>query len=175
MAGGVIPLLFVLACRGWGCFEEGTMKIVLLDAHTANPGDVSWAPLEAIAPCEVHPRTPVAETVAHCADAEVIITNKAPLTREIIAALPKLKYIGVTATGYNVVDTAAAKERGIPVTNVPGYGTAAVAQHVFALLLELTQHTGLHSASARAGEPPGASISRKVAPFLASRALARSQ
>ena len=121
------------------------MKIVLLDAHTANPGDLSWQPLEAIAPCEVHPRTPLAETVARCAGAEMVITNKAPLTREIIAALPDLKYIGVTATGFNVVDVVAAKERGIVVTNVPGYSTPAVAQHVIALMLELTNHVG-HSA-----------------------------
>lgn len=118
------------------------MKIVLLDAHTANPGDLSWQPLEAIAPCEVHARTPLDQTVARCAGAEIVITNKAPLTREIIAALPDLKYIGVTATGFNVVDVVAAKERGIVVTNVPGYSTPAVAQHVIALMLEMTNHVG---------------------------------
>lgn len=127
------------------------MKIVLLDAHTANPGDVSWSPLESIAPCDIHPRTPLAETVARCADAEIVITNKAPLTRETIAALPKLKYIGVTATGYNIVDVAAAKERGIVVTNVPGYSSPAVAQLVFALLLELTNHVGHHAQTVRDG------------------------
>jgi glycerate dehydrogenase len=127
------------------------MKIVLLDAHTANPGDLSWAPLEAIAPCEIHPRTPVAETIARCADAEVVITNKAPLTREIIEALPRLRYIGVTATGFNIVDTAAARERGIVVTNVPGYSTPAVAQLVFALLLELTNNVGHHARTVRDG------------------------
>ncbi len=127
------------------------MKIVLLDAYTANPGDVSWAPLQAIAECEIHDRTPVAETVARCAGAEVIITNKAPVTREIIAALPDLKYIGVTATGYNIVDVAAAKERGIIVTNVPGYSSPAVAQLVFALLLELTNHVGHHAQTVAEG------------------------
>lgn len=127
------------------------MKIVLLDSHTANPGDISWAPLEAIAQCEFHDRTPVAETIARCAGAEVIITNKAPVTREIIAALPDLKYIGVTATGYNIVDVAAAKERGIVVTNVPGYSSPAVAQLVFALLLELTNHVGHHAQTVRDG------------------------
>lgn len=121
------------------------MKIVLLDAHTANPGDVSWAPLETIAPCDIHPRTPLTETVARCADAQVVITNKSVLNREIIESLPKLKYIGVTATGYNVVDVVAAKERGIVVTNVPGYSSPAVAQLVFALLLELTNHVGHHA------------------------------
>jgi glycerate dehydrogenase len=93
----------------------------------------------------------VAETVARCADAEIVITNKAPLTREIIGALPKLKYIGVTATGYNIVDVAAAKERGIVVTNVPGYGSPAVAQLVFALLLELANHVGHHAQTVREG------------------------
>jgi glycerate dehydrogenase len=127
------------------------MKIVLLDAYTANPGDVSWAPLQAIAECAIHDRTPVAETVARCAGAEVIITNKAPVTREIIAALPDLKYIGVTATGYNIVDVAAAKERGIVVTNVPGYSSPAVAQLVFALLLELTNHVGHHAQTVAEG------------------------
>lgn len=127
------------------------MKIVLLDAHTANPGDVSWAPLEAIAPCQIHPRTPLAETVARCADAEIVITNKAVLNREIIEALPKLKYIGVTATGYNIVDVVAAKERGIVVTNVPGYSSPAVAQLVFSLILELTNHVGHHAQTVRDG------------------------
>lgn len=127
------------------------MKIVLLDAHTANPGDLTWAPLEAIAPCEVHPRTPAAAIVARCADAEIVITNKAPLTRETISQLPKLRYIGVTATGTNVVDLAAARDCGIVVTNVPAYGTPAVAQHVFALILELTHHTGHHAQTVREG------------------------
>lgn len=127
------------------------MKIVLLDAHTANPGDVSWAPLEALGTCEIHPRTPAAETVARCAGAAAVITNKAPVTREMMEALPDLRYIGVTATGYNIVDVAAAKERGIVVTNVPGYSTPAVAQLVFALLLELTNHVGHHAGTVREG------------------------
>ncbi len=127
------------------------MKIVMLDAHTANPGDMSWAPFEQIAPCEIHPRTPAAETVARCAGAEIVITNKAPMTREIIAQLPDLKYIGVIATGFNVVDIVAAKERGIVVTNVPGYGTPAVAQQVFALILELANHVGHAAADVRDG------------------------
>ncbi len=127
------------------------MKIVLLDAHTANPGDISWQPLELIAPCEVHARTPLEQTIARCAGAVIVITNKAPLTREIIVALPDLKYIGVTATGFNVVDVIAAKERGIVVTNVPGYSTPAVAQHVIALMLELTNHVGHAAKSVEAG------------------------
>ncbi len=127
------------------------MKIVLLDAHTANPGDVSWQPLEALGDCAIHPRTPAAETIARCAGAQAVITNKSPLTRDMLDALPDLKYIGVTATGYNIVDTSAARERGIVVTNVPGYSTPAVAQLVFALLLELTNHVGHHARSVEEG------------------------
>ncbi|MBN8456861.1 MAG: D-2-hydroxyacid dehydrogenase [Verrucomicrobia bacterium] len=127
------------------------MKIVMLDAHAANPGDVSWAPFEEIAPCEIYPRTPVAKTVARCAGAPVVITNKAPISRAIIEALPELRYIGVIATGFNIVDAAAAKEHGVIVTNVPGYSTPAVAQHVFALMLELTNHAGAFSQGARGG------------------------
>lgn len=128
-----------------------SMKIVLLDAHTANPGDLSWAPLEALGDCVFHPRTPVAQTVERCAGAEAVLTNKAPLTRDMLEALPELKYIGVTATGYNIVDVVAAKERGIVVTNVPGYSTPAVAQLVFALLLEMTHHVGHHAQTVREG------------------------
>ncbi len=127
------------------------MKIVMLDAHTANPGDVSWREFEEIGECAIHARTPAADTIARCAGAEVVITNKAPLTRETMAALPDLKYIGVIATGFNVVDTVAAKERGIVVTNVPGYGTPAVAQHVWALILELANHVGHAAESVREG------------------------
>jgi glycerate dehydrogenase len=127
------------------------MKIVLLDAHAANPGDLSWDSLEAIAPTVVHPRTPPEEIVARCADAEIVLTNKAPLTRDTISQLPNLNYIGVTATGTNIVDVAAARDQGIVVTNVPGYGTPAVAQLVFALILELTHHVGHHARTVRNG------------------------
>lgn len=127
------------------------MNIVILDAYTANPGDLSWSPLESIGTCQIYDRTPLAETIERARDAEIVITNKAVLNREIISALPKLRYIGVTATGYNVVDTLAAKERGIVVTNVPGYSTPAVAQAVIAMLLELTNHTAAHAESVRAG------------------------
>ena len=128
------------------------MKIVLPDAFTANPGDLSWSELEKLGVCEFHDRTPVAEMVARCAGAAVVLTNKAVLNAEIIAALPELKYIGVCATGYNVVDVAAAKERGIVVTNVPGYSSASVAQLVFALILELTHAVGRHADSVAAGK-----------------------
>lgn len=128
------------------------MKIVLPDAYTANPGDLSWSELEKLGTCEFHDRTPVAEMAARCAGAEVVLTNKAVLNADIIAALTELKYIGVCATGFNIVDIAAAKERGIVVTNVPGYSSASVAQLVFALILELTHAVGRHAQSVAAGK-----------------------
>jgi glycerate dehydrogenase len=121
------------------------MNIVVLDGHTLNPGDLSWDELRALAPCDIHDRTAPEQLHARAKYADVLITNKAPLRREHFVELPKLKYIGVTATGYNVVDVEAARERGIVVTNVPTYGTRSVAQMTFALLLELTQHVGHHS------------------------------
>src|ERR1043166_2369445 len=127
------------------------MKIVILDGHTLNPGDLSWAGFEALGPCAIFERTPAPEVVKRTAEAEIVITNKVSFPREHILALPKLKYIGVTATGYNIIDVATARERGTPVTNVPTYGTRSVAQHTFALLLELTQHTGHHAQPVRAG------------------------
>lgn len=127
------------------------MRIVFLDAHTANPGDLSWASFESLGECTIHDRTPLADTVARARDAEVVITNKAALNREIISALPKLRYIGVIATGYNVVDLDAASERGVMVTNVPGYSTASVAQAVFAMILELTNHVAHHAGAVRGG------------------------
>lgn len=126
-------------------------RIVVLDGHTLNPGDLSWSALEALGDCTIHAHTPPAEIVARAAGAPIVLTNKTPLSAATLAALPEAKYIGVLATGYNVVDVAAARARGIPVANVPLYGTASVAQHVFALLLELTQQVGRHSASVRAG------------------------
>lgn len=126
--------------------------IVILDGYTLNPGDLSWRELEALGPCTVYDRTTPEEIIPHSHDAAIILTNKTPLTAETINALPALRYIGVLATGYNVVDIAAASARGIIVTNIPAYGTAAVAQHTFALLLELTQHVATHAQSVRAGE-----------------------
>ncbi len=127
------------------------MKIVVLDGFTLNPGDLSWDELKSLGDCEIHDRTPLEEVVERAADAEIVLTNKAPVTRESILALPKLTYIGVLATGYNIVDVAAARERNIPVTNVPTYGTKSVAQHTFALLLELAQHVGHHAQTVRDG------------------------
>ena len=126
-------------------------RIVVLDGHTLNPGDFSWEPLQALGRCEIFERTAPSELAARAAEADVILTNKAALTRETIFGLPRLRYIGVTATGYNIVDAIAARERGIPVTNVPAYGTRSVAQHTLALLLELTQHAGAHAQAVRDG------------------------
>ena len=128
------------------------MKIVFLDAFTANPGDLSWSEFESFGECAVYDRSLGKEVVLErAADAEVVITNKAVLSAEIINSLPKLRYIGVIATGYNVVDTVAAAQRGVVVTNVPGYSSASVAQAVFALLLELTNSTGELATAVNAG------------------------
>jgi glycerate dehydrogenase len=127
------------------------MTIIVVDGATLNPGDLSWEALGAFGRYAVYPRSTPAEALERCRDAEAVITNKVVFDRVVIAALPKLKYIGVTATGYNIIDVAAAAERGIVVTNVPTYGTASVAQMVFALLLELTQHVGHHAATVREG------------------------
>ncbi len=127
------------------------VRIVVLDGHTLNPGDLDWTALEALGSCEIHERTPAALVVERARGAAIVLTNKTVLTREQILALPELRYIGVLATGYNVVDVAAARERGIPVTNVPTYGTRSVAQMTFALLLELTQHVGHHAQTVRDG------------------------
>jgi glycerate dehydrogenase len=127
-------------------------RIVVLDGHTLNPGDLSWDPLAALGDCTVHPRTSAADVVVRSRDADILLTNKTPLTAETIAQCPKLRCIGVLATGYNVVDLAAARARDIPVTNVPAYGTASVAHHTIALLLELARRAGDHSAGAKAGK-----------------------
>jgi glycerate dehydrogenase len=128
------------------------MNIVVLDGHTLNPGDLTWDALKQIGPCAIYDRTPSEQVRERGRDAEILLTNKTVLNRETILALPKLKYIGVLATGYNVVDAAAARERGIPVTNVPDYGTNSVAQLTFALLLELTHHVARHAETVRDGK-----------------------
>lgn len=134
------------------------MRIVVLDGYTENPGDLSWAPLEALGELTVWDRTDPADEaliLERLRGAEAAITNKTPLTRRILEACPCLRYIGVLATGYNVVDVAAARERGIPVTNVPAYGTAAVGQFAVAMLLEICHHIGAHSEGVRAGRWAG--------------------
>ena len=128
------------------------MKIVILDGYTENPGDLSWGDLEALGELTVYDRTPKDEILSRIGNAEIIITNKTPLTRETINACPGIKYIGILATGYNVVDIDAAKEKGIPVTNIPTYGTDAVGQFAIALLLEICHHIGHHNRSVHDGK-----------------------
>src|SRR5687767_10517904 len=121
------------------------MKIVVLDGHTLNPGDLSWDALRKLGSCEIYERSSPEEIVSRSSSAEIVLTNKVSLNRDYMAAVPGLKYIGVTATGYNIVDVAAARERKVTVTNVPTYGTQSVAQMTVALLLELAQHVGHHA------------------------------
>lgn len=131
------------------------MKIVVLDGYTENPGDISWAPLEALGDVTVYDRTSYAESpliAQRIGDAEIAVTNKTPLTRAVIDACPNLRAIAVLATGYNVVDTVYARTKDIPVMNVPVYGTDNVAQYAVALLLEACSHVGLHDRSVHAGE-----------------------
>ncbi len=129
------------------------MKIVILDGYTENPGDLSWEGFEALGDLTVYDRTTDHSQIAvRIGDAEIILTNKTPVSREIMGACPKLKYIGLLATGYNVVDVKAAKEAGITVTNIPTYGTDAVSQYAIALLLELCHHIGEHSDCVKRGD-----------------------
>jgi len=128
------------------------MKIVFLDGGVLNPGDLSWNPFHELGELEVFDRTPEGEIVSRAQEAEVLLTIRAAVSAATITKLPRLRYIGVVFTGYDQVDLKAARARGIPVTNVPTYGTASVAQLVFALLLELCHHVALHSAASRAGE-----------------------
>jgi glycerate dehydrogenase len=127
------------------------MRIVALDGYTLNPGDISWAPIEALGDFVSHDRTPAAQVVERARGANILLTNKVAFDRKTIESLPELRLIAVTATGYNIVDVAAAKERGVAVCNVPEYGTPNVSQHVFALLLELATRTGHHAQTVREG------------------------
>ena len=130
------------------------MKIVVLDGYTENPGDLSWEPLKQLGDLTVYDRTPVSdreEIIRRIGDAQVVFTNKTPLDRQVMEACPGLKFISVLATGYNVVDVAFARERGIPVSNIPSYGTDAVGQFAIALLLEICHHIGHHDQAVKAG------------------------
>ena len=130
------------------------MKIVILDGYTLNPGDLSWKGLEAMGEVVVYDRTPVDQPktiIERIGKAEVVVTNKVPISKEIIEACPTLKYISETATGYNNVDIETAKKKGIPVTNIPVYGTAAVGQFAIALLLEICHHIGHHDKAVKEG------------------------
>lgn len=126
-------------------------RIVILDSYTTNPGDLSWEPLEELGELTLHDRTKPEEVLERAADAPILLTNKALVPGKVIQSLPDLRYIGVLATGCNIVDVAAATERKIPVCNIPGYGTISVAQMTFALLLELASHVGHHSQAVRSG------------------------
>jgi glycerate dehydrogenase len=128
------------------------MNIVITDGFTLNPGDQSWAVIEALGSVTYYDRSSSSEVPERCAKAEVIITNKTPISAATISSATNLKLIAVTATGYNIVDVAAAQARGVVVCNVPGYGTDSVAQHTWSLLLELSNQVGLHAQSVRAGE-----------------------
>ncbi len=127
------------------------MRIVVLDGYTLNPGDLSWKELEGLGSCEIYDRSTPPEVLKRAGGAEIVLVNKVLLNREAIFALPHLRYIGVTATGYNIVDVAAAREKKILVTNGPSYGTKSVAQMTMALLLELTQRVGHHAQTVKDG------------------------
>lgn len=126
--------------------------IVVLDGHALNPGDLSWEQLERLGRVTVHERTPAPAVAERIADADIVLTNKTPVSRETIAACPRLRYIGLLATGYDVVDIEAAAQRTIVVANVPSYGTYSVAQHTIALLLELCHRVQRHDDAVKAGE-----------------------
>jgi len=128
------------------------MKIVVLDGYTLNPGDLSWNKMEQLGDLTVYDRTPADQVYERAKDATIVLTNKTPVSAEVINKLPPLKYIGVLATGYNIVDVEAAKQKGVIVTNVPGYGTISVVQLTFALLFELCQHVQRHSDAVMEGK-----------------------
>ena len=128
------------------------MKIVVLDGHTLNPGDLSWEEIEKLGDLTVYDFTSPEQTIERATDAEIIFTNKTVLNAAIISKLPALKFIGVLATGYNVVDTKAARKAGIAVCNIPAYSTASVAQMVFAHILHFTQHVAVHTESVSKGD-----------------------
>lgn len=128
------------------------MKIVVLDGYTLNPGDLDWKALAVLGDLKVYDRTEASHIVERIGDAELILTNKTPISADTMKACKKLRYVGVLATGFNIVDVAAAKAAGIVVTNIPTYGTDAVAQFAFALLLEVCHHVGHHAQTVRDGE-----------------------
>jgi glycerate dehydrogenase len=127
------------------------MHIVILDAYTLNPGDLTWDELKSLGPTTIYDRSLPEEVIPRAKEAEIVLTNKVLLSRDVLEQLPRLKYVGVLATGYNIVDTEAARQRGILVSNVPTYGTASVAQMTFAHLLNLTQHVAYHAQTVAEG------------------------
>lgn len=137
------------------CMKGKKMKIVVLDGYTLNPGDLDWNLMEELGTCTVYDRTSltdVQETIDRIDDAEVVFTNKTPIPKAVFDACPSIKFVGVLATGYNVVDVDTAREKGIPVSNIPTYGTAAVGQFAIALLLEICHHIGHHSEAVHHGK-----------------------
>lgn len=134
------------------CIIHYVMNIVVTDAFAVNPGDLDWAPLRELGELVLYDRSSPESVAARCREADIIVSNKTPLDAAALRELPALKLVSVLATGYNVIDTIAARSANVTVCNVPGYGTASVAQHVFALLLELTNHTGKNAASVEAGD-----------------------
>ena len=133
-------------------------QIVVLDGFTENPGDLSWAGLEALGQLRVYPRTKPEEIIPRIGQADIVYTNKTPITRETLLACPSIRMVSVLATGYNVVDVAACQELGILVTNIPTYGTTAVAQFTIALLLEICHQIGHHSQAVHQAAGPAARI-----------------
>ncbi len=127
------------------------MHLVILDGYTLNPGDLSWDDLNKLVQVTYYDRTLRDQIAQRLADADAVLTNKVPISAEVFAACPRLRYVGVTASGYNIIDLEAAKKHGVTVTNVPGYSTNSVAQTVFALLLEITHHAGAHASAVREG------------------------
>lgn len=128
------------------------MKIVMLDAFTTNPGDLSWDDFKELGDLTIYDRTPSDKIIERANEADILITNKTPITKEIIDCLPNLKFIALMSTGYNIVDYVYLKEKGIPVSNIPSYSTDAVAQLVMSFILELAMNVGLHSESVKSGE-----------------------
>ena len=141
-----------IADRAFFPFYSGSVKIVILDAYTANPGDLDWNAFNVLGQLKTYDRTSAESVIERAADAEIVLTNKTVLSAEIIGSLANLRYIGILATGYNVVDLRAAGMRGVPVTNIPAYSTPAVAQMVFAHVLNLTQHVASHAENVRKGD-----------------------
>jgi len=128
------------------------MKITILDAHCTNPGDLNWDIFETMGELEIHPRTPKELTIERASTSEIILTNKVIIDKQTIDALPKLKYIGILATGTNVVDLEYARSKGITVTNIPDYSSDSVAQHIISLILHFSSHVAIHSDSVRRGQ-----------------------
>ncbi len=149
-------------------------RIVVLDGHTLNPGDLSWAPLQALGEVALHARTSPAELLERARGAQILITNKAPIDAAALSQLPELRYVTVTATGTNIVDVAAARRRGVAVSNVPSYGADSVAEHTLGLMLEASKHLARHTAAVRAGgwaQQPDFSFSVGEIRLLAGRTL----